>query len=84
MPYILAINQGARNMSTHQYNAVNPLINPVFADDLIIAASGERYIVRQTMTGHFWLQHALSGFNLTHPVDGQIGICRQIDDLANI
>ena len=50
---------------------------------MVIAESGERYKVMQNMVGHYWLQHT-SGHNLTHPVDGQIGICRQIADLINI
>lgn len=70
-------------MNTHHHSKVNPLVNPVTCGDCVIAESGERYFVRQNMAGHYWLQHA-SGHNLTHPVSGQIDICRQIADLANI
>lgn len=71
-------------MSTHKYSAVNPLLNPVCMDDIIIAASGERYQVKQNMRGEFWLRHIRDGFDLTHAESGQVAICRQIDQLANI
>lgn len=71
-------------MSTFRHDQPNALINPVSDGDIIIAESGEKYIVRSTMCGEFWLQHILSGHNLTHPVSGQIGIIAQIDQLANI
>ena len=70
-------------MAIHKHSAVNALCNPVTCGDMIIAESGEKYIVKQAMNGDYWLQHT-SGFNLTHPVSGQIGIIRQIDELANI
>lgn len=60
------------------------LTNPVTSGDIVIAESGERYLVKQTMCGDYWLQHAKSGHNLTNPVSGQIAIVRQIADLANI
>lgn len=71
-------------MKIVHHSKVNPLVNPVAPGDLVIAESGERYIVRDTMMGHYWLQHAASGFNLTHPVSGQIALCRQIAQLADI
>ena len=67
-------------MSIHHHSNVNALCNPVTADDIIIAESGERYIVKQTMTGEYWLRHIKSAIDLTHPVSGQIGIIRQIDE----
>ena len=70
-------------MNTHHHSKVNALVNPVFDGDCIISESGERYFVRQTMSGQFWLQHS-SGHHLTHPVEGQIGIVGQISELANI
>lgn len=70
-------------MPTIHHSKVNPLVNPVSPGDYIIAESGERYIVRDNMRGEYWLQHA-SGADLTWPVSGQIAICRQIADLANI
>jgi hypothetical protein len=70
-------------MKTHRHDSVNPLVNPVQADDRVISESGERYIVRQNMRGDYWLQHA-SGANLTQPVSGQVAICRQIADLVNV
>ena len=70
-------------MKTVKYNRVNPLVNPVGRGDLIIAESGERYIVQQNMRGEFWLNHT-DGTPITHEVPDQIGICRQIDDLANL
>ncbi len=71
------------NMGIHKYSAVNPLVNPVTCDDIVIAESGERYTVKQNICGEYWLQH-ISGNDLTHPVSGQIAICSQIDQLANI
>jgi hypothetical protein len=71
-------------MNTHHHSKVNPLVNPVIAGDHVIAESGEKYIVMQTMSGHYWLRHIRDQFDLTHPVDGQVAICRQIYDLANI
>lgn len=71
-------------MQIVHHSKVNPLVNPVSPGDMVIAESGERYIVRDNMRGEYWLQHAKSGFNLTHLVSGQIEICRQIADLANI
>lgn len=71
-------------MSTHKYSSVNPLVNPVITNDIIVAESGEKYIVKQTINGEYWLQHILSGYNLTHPVSGQIGICSQIYELEFI
>ena len=71
-------------MSIHHHAKVNALCNPVTMDDIIIAESGERYIVKQTMSGDYWLRHAKSGIDLTHPVSGQIGLVRQINDLVNI
>lgn len=70
-------------MQVIHHSRVNPLVNPVAPGDHVIAESGEKYIVRDNMRGEYWLQH-VSGFNLTHPVAGQIAICRQIADLANI
>lgn len=70
-------------MATHHHSKVNPLVNPVKPGDHVIAESGERYIVRDNMRGEYWLQH-VSGFNLTRPVSGQVAICAQIADLANI
>ena len=71
-------------MSIHHHSKVNALCNPAAMDDIIIAESGERYIVKQTMTGKYWLRHVKSGIDLTHPVSGQIGIIGQIDELINI
>jgi hypothetical protein len=71
-------------MGTHRHDAVNPLVNPVTAGDNIISESGEKYIVMQNMSGEYWLRHIKDNFDLTRPVDGQIGICRQIHDLANV
>lgn len=71
-------------MSIHHHSAVNPLVNPVTDGDIVIAESGEKYQVKQTIGGEYWLRHVLNNFDLTHPVSGQIGICRQIYDLANI
>ena len=68
---------------THRFDRVNPLVNPALPGDYIIASSGERYIVRDNMRGEYWLQHA-SGFNLTQPVSGQIALCSQIQQLADI
>ena len=70
-------------MATHKHSSVNPLINPVTDGDIIIAESGERYIVRQTMSGDYWLRH-VDGHDITHPVSGQINICAVIDGLANL
>jgi len=71
-------------MNVHHHSKVNALVNPVASGDHVIAESGERYIVMQTMAGQYWLRHIRDNFDLTHPVDGQVGICRQIHDLANI
>lgn len=71
-------------MNTIHHSRVNPLVNPVAPGDLVIAESGERYIVRDNMRGEYWLEHAASGFKLTHPVSGQIAICTKIAELANI
>ena len=71
-------------MSIHSHASVNALRNPAMAGDLIIAESGERYLVCQTMRGEYWLKHAKSGQDLTHPVSGQIELVRQIADLANL
>lgn len=71
-------------MNVHHHSKVNPLVNPVTPGDHIIAESGERYIVRDNMCGEYWLQHIQSGAHLTHPVSGQVAICAQIADLANI
>ena len=65
-------------MSIHKYTAVNPLINPVKSGDVIIAESGQRYIVCQGMTGEYCLRH-VDGTWLTRPVDGQVAICAQIE-----
>ncbi len=70
-------------MQTLRFDQVNPLVRPALPGDCIIAASGERYFVRDNMRGEYWLQHA-SGFNLTHPVSGQVELCRQINQLADI
>jgi hypothetical protein len=70
-------------MSIYHYNQVNPLINPVMQGDLIVAASGEKYIVKQGMCGTFWLQH-VSGADLTRPVDSQVDICTQIGQLREL
>ena len=71
-------------MSIHHHSKVNALTNPVTSGDIIIAESGERYIVKQTICGDYWLRHIKDNFDLTHPVSGQIGIIRQIVELANI
>ena len=71
-------------MQIHHHSNVNPLVNPVAPGDYVIAESGERYIVRDNMRGEYWLEHISSGFKLTYPVSGQIGICTQIAELANI
>ena len=70
-------------MGIHRYDAVNPLVNPVSMDDVIISESGTRFVVKQNMVGEFWLQHE-TGHDITRPVSGQIGICSQIDQLVNI
>lgn len=70
-------------MKTVKYNRVNPLVNPVSMDDVVISESGERYIVRQNMRGEYWLSHT-SGSDITRPVSGQIAICNQIDQLINL
>lgn len=66
------------------HSKVNPLVNPVSMDDIIISESGERYQVKQNMCGEFWLRHIKDGFDLTKPVSGQIEICRKIFELINI
>lgn len=72
-------------MSIHHHSRVNALINPVSSGDLVIAESGEKYQVLQTMSGDYWLRHVASGADLTRPAPGgQIGIVRQIADLVNI
>lgn len=71
-------------MGIHHHSKVNPLINPVAPGDIVIAESGERYQVMDNMRGEYWLRHIKDNFHLTRPVAGQIGICRQIADLANI
>lgn len=71
-------------MSIHHHSKVNALTNPVTSGDIIIAESGERYIVMQNLYGEYWLKHIKDNFHLTHPVSGQIGIISQIVELANI
>ena len=71
-------------MNIHHHSKVNPLINPVAANDIVIAESGERYKVMQNISGEYWLRHIRDNFDLTYPVFGQIEICRQITDLQNI
>ena len=71
-------------MAIHQHSKVNALCNPVTNGDIIIAQSGERYQVKQSMCGEYWLRHIKSGIDLTHPEMGQTAIIRQIDQLANI
>ena len=71
-------------MSIHHHSKVNALCNPVTMDDIVISESGEKYIVKQTMSGEYWLRHIKSGIDLTYPVSGQIGIVRQIFELGNI
>lgn len=70
-------------MNTHRHDSVNPLINPVAAGDYILAESGTHFIVRQNMVGDYWLDYAAGG-HLTHPVSGQVEICRQIANLVNL
>ena len=76
-------------MSTHKYDQVNPLVNPVRSADVILAESGKRYIVTQGMDRHYALIDALT----TEPVkgrcgntfDSQMGICSHIfDSLQNL
>lgn len=72
-------------MSVHHHSRVNALTCPVMSGDLVIAESGEKYQVLQTMGGDYWLRHVATGIDLTHPAPGgQIGIVRQIAGLANI
>lgn len=72
-------------MKIIHHSKVNPLVNPVQDGDIVEAQSGERYAVRQTMRGEYWLEHVKSGFKLTYPVSGQIEICTVISrDLPNI
>ena len=73
-------------MSTHKHTSVNPLTNPVRMGDVIIAASGEKWTVMQNMRGDFRLELQTSRserYKSTNYVPGQIGICAQIDALAN-
>lgn len=69
-------------MNTHHHTKVNALTNPVSMGDCIIAESGSKYFVCQSMKGDYWLKDE-SGKNVTEPVSGQIGIVRQIDGLIN-
>ena len=71
-------------MNVHHHSKVNALINPVTSGDIVIAESGEKYHVMQTMCGDYWLRHIKSGIDLTRPVSGQIEIVGQINQLANI
>lgn len=71
-------------MKTVRHSKVNPLVNPVECDDVIIAESGEKCIVGQNMRGEYWLKHILGGSNLTCQIACQSGICYQISQLANI
>jgi polyhydroxyalkanoate synthesis regulator protein len=71
-------------MNVHHHSKVNPLVNPVYSGDIVIAESGERYLVKSGMSGDYWLVHAKSGQDLTRPVMGQVEICRSIAELANI
>ena len=72
-------------MSIHRYNEINPLRNPVKSADIIIAESGERYIVCQGMCGQYSLKHAASGQYLGPVLDGQVQICAWIENnLQNI
>jgi hypothetical protein len=71
-------------MGIHHHSKVNALINPVTSNDVVLAESGEKYLVCQNIAGHYWLKHLASGNDLTHPISGQIGIVRQIADLVNI
>ena len=66
-------------MSVHKYTAVNPLINPVKSGDIIIAESGERYIVTQGMCGSYALRHAKTDSPFGDVYDGQMAICTYID-----
>jgi hypothetical protein len=77
-------NTGLYIMNTHHHSVVNALTNPVTMDDIILSETGERYIVKQSLKGDYWLQHAASGIDLTYPVSGQINIVSQIADLVNI
>ena len=70
-------------MNTHRYDQVNPLTNPVMADDCVISETGERYFVRESIAG-YWIQHA-DGACITHPIGhDQMAICRVIDQLADL
>lgn len=71
-------------MATIHHSKVNALVNPVTCGDIVIAESGERYMVQQNMRGEYWLKHIKSGFNLTQPAMGQIAICSRIAELVNI
>lgn len=71
-------------MAIHKHSSVNPLVNPVSSGDIIIAESGERYIIRQNMAGYYWIAHARSNAPITAPVDGQVAICGAISDLINL
>ena len=71
-------------MSVHHHSKVNALVNPLMGGDHVIAESGEKYIVMESMSG-YWLHHILSGHDLTRPCGhNQIAICAAAADLANV
>jgi len=64
-------------MSYYHYTAINPLVNPVCADDVITAESGEKYIVRESING-YWIEHT-DGAPITHPTGhNQISLCADL------
>lgn len=71
-------------MAIHHHSKVNALTNPASAGDIIIAQSGERYQVYQTMSGEYWLRHVLSGADITRPAMGQVALVRQIAGLIDL
>ena len=68
-----------KTMSIHRYTEINPLVNPVKSGDVIIAESGERYIVCQGMGLQFSLKHAKTEQYIGGVYDSQVGICGYIE-----
>lgn len=66
--------------STHRYDTVNPLRNPVCHGDKVIAASGDIYQVQQHMNYGYRLIGKNSSDYCGH---SQIAICSAIYDLIN-
>lgn len=65
-------------MAVHAFDAVNALINPALVGDILIAADGTKFEVKQNGAFDYYLKNLATNVELPTIGRGQVELCRYV------